>query len=224
MIEKPAYDLVVFDWDGTMMDTTALITKSIQYAAREMGLKVPSDDLASSIIGLDWKNALAIAVPDLPLGRAEEFAAHYRAHYVPNEEQVYLFPGMEALVRELKASGVTVAVATGKSRRGLNRVLELTGLTDVFFTTKTADVCAPKPNPDMLEEIAIETGVDKARTVMVGDTTHDLYMAKHYGCDGIGMTWGAMRTEDLVKAEPVAIVGNAEELRKVLAGEQLARP
>lgn len=218
MIEHSKYDAVVFDWDGTMMDTTALIVKSIQHAAREMGIPVPSDEVASSIIGLDWRSALRIAVPDLPMERAMEFGEHYQAHYVPNEKRVFLFPGMAELAKELKASGVAVAVATGKSRRGLNRTLETTGLTDLFVTTKTADECTPKPHPEMLEEISIETGVDKSRMVMVGDTTHDLFMAKKFGCDGIGMTWGAMRAEELLKAEPVALVKNAEELRRLLGG------
>lgn len=212
----PRWDLVVFDWDGTIMDTTALITKSIQHAAREMGLPVPSDKIASSVIGLGWQRALAIAVPELDLSRAQEFAEHYKQFYLPNEEHVWLFDGMADLVRSLNAAGVQTAVATGKSRRGLDRVLELTRLADAFTTTKTADETAPKPHPAMLEEIGIETGVPPERTVMIGDTTHDLYMARAYHCAGIGMTWGAMRAEDLLPACPVALCDDAAALREAL--------
>lgn len=216
MIEIHRWDLVVFDWDGTIMDTTALITKSIQHAAREMGLRVPDDSLASSVIGLDWRRALAKAVPDLPLERAQEFAEIYKTFYLPNEERVWLFDGMSSLVRDLQSAGIMTAVATGKSRRGLDRVLTLTGLGDAFTTTKTADETAPKPHPDMLEEIAVETGADPSRTVMIGDTTHDLFMAKAYGCDAIGMTWGAMPAEELLKASPLALCSTAQQLRAVL--------
>lgn len=210
------YDLVVFDWDGTILDTTAAIALSIQYACSKLGLPVPSTMKAKSVIGLGWQDAIKIVAPTLSAEDYPDFSHLYAERYRPAELEVHLFDGIEPLIAALHAAGVELAVATGKSRRGLDRVLEQTGLRRFFGTTKTADQCAPKPNPDMLEEIGVETGISTARTVMVGDTTHDLFMAKAYGCRGVGVTYGAMTRAMLLDAEPAALCDSVQALRRTL--------
>ena len=167
----PKYDLFVFDWDGTVMDTTALIAKGIQHAAREMGFAVPAFRDACGVIGLDWRSALLKVVPDCPESEHMRFGEIYREWYIPHEADVILFPGMRELIVGLHARGLRTAVATGKSREGLRRVFERTGLESFFLTTQTASECLPKPNAEMLEKIGIERGGAPERTVMIGDTT-----------------------------------------------------
>lgn len=211
-----AYDLVVFDWDGTILDTTAAIALAIQHACGKLGLPVPSTMKAKSVIGLGWEAAIKIVAPTLSPEDFPDFAHAYAERYRPAELEVHLFDGIEALLKDLRAAGAELAVATGKSRRGLDRVLEQTGLRPLFSTTKTADMCAPKPNPDMLEEIAVETGMTPERMVMVGDTTHDLFMAKTFGCRGVGVAYGAMTRGMLLEAEPAAVCDSVAALRRTL--------
>ena len=210
------YKLVVFDWDGTILDTTAAIAISIQYAAEKMGLPVPSATKARSVIGLGWRDAMKIIAPTCPEEEFPQFGAYYVERYRPEEGKVHLFPGIEHVIRTLHERGVTLAIATGKSRRGLNRVLEATGLGKYFADTETADENPSKPDPGMLEAVAIATGIDPADTIMVGDTTHDLGMANAWGCRSIGMTYGAMTAEMLEREKPVALCRDAEELARVL--------
>lgn len=215
------YDLVVFDWDGTVLDTTAAIALSIQHACEKMRLPVPSTKLANSVIGLGWREAIRIIAPTCPVEEYQTFSKYYAAHYRSLENEVHFFPGIEALIRALASAGVTLAVATGKSRRGLDRVLKMTGLAECFSATRTADMCASKPNPDMLEEIGIETCIAAERTIMVGDTTHDLYMARAYGCRGIGVTYGAMSAESLLEAEPILLCNDVPALARALGADVL---
>ncbi len=210
------YDLVVFDWDGTLMDTTALIARGIMHAAKVLGYPVPSFEEASSTIGLGWQEILQKTIPGCPPSRYPELLELYRTWYLPNEEKVFLFPGARKLLEGLHAEGVTLAVATGKSRRGLDRVFRRTGLGPLFASTHTAEECEPKPHPDMLERIAVETGIDRRRTVMVGDTTHDLFMARNYGCDSIAMTQGAQSVRELMMGEPAALCRSMAELARAL--------
>ena len=218
------YDLVVFDWDGTILDTTAAISLSIQRAAEKMGLPVPSTQRANAVIGLGWREAIQIVAPTCPVEEYRTFSSFYAQSYLALEEEVHLFPGIEALIRALAGAGVSLAVATGKSCRGLARALEKTGLAECFCATRTADVCASKPNPEMLEEIGIETCIAPERTIMVGDTTHDLLMARAYGCRGIGVTYGAMTRSMLLEASPAAVCANVPELAHVLGAESLLKP
>lgn len=211
-----SYKLVVFDWDGTILDTTAAIAISIQYAAEKMGLPVPSATKARSVIGLGWRDAMKIIAPTCPEEEFPQFGAYYVERYRPEEGKVHLFPGIENVIRTLHERGVTLAIATGKSRRGLNRVLEATGLGKYFTDTETADENPSKPDPGMLEAIGIATGIEPADTIMVGDTTHDLGMANAWGCRSIGMTYGAMTAEMLEAEKPVALCRDAEELARVL--------
>ena len=185
------FDLVVFDWDGTVVDSTALIARCIQRAAADLGLVVPSDREASQVIGLGLRDALARAVPDLPPERIEEFSLRYRDHYLAREPEIVLFAGMRELLVELIEDGARLAVATGKSRAGLARALDATGLRPLFEATRCADQTHSKPHPAMLLELADETAVAPQAMLMIGDTVHDLQMARHAGAAALGVTYGA---------------------------------
>ncbi len=219
----PKYDLFVFDWDGTIMDTTALIAKGIQHAAREMGYAVPTFEDACGVIGLDWRSAILKVVPECPEREHDRFGAIYRAWYIPHEADVILFPGMRELIMGFQARGLHTAIATGKSREGLRRVFARTGLEPYFETTQTASECLPKPNSEMLEKIEIELGVPPERTVMIGDTTHDVIMAKRFGCDVVAMTYGASTPDDLVASEPTILCDDVKALAAFLGVSALVK-
>ncbi|MEF9994991.1 MAG: HAD-IA family hydrolase [Burkholderiaceae bacterium] len=206
------FDLLVFDWDGTVVDSTAFITRSIQLAAADLGLPVPDDRQASHVIGLGLREALARAVPELPPERLEEFSLRYRHHYFAREPDIVLFGGMRELLVERVESGCRLAVATGKSRIGLARALEATGLTSMFEATRCADQTHSKPHPAMLLEISVETGVDPSRMLMIGDTTHDLQMAINAGTAGVGVTYGAHPRASLAATAPLALVDSVPDL------------
>ena len=207
------YDLLVFDWDGTLMDSTGAITGAIQAACRDMGLPVPTREQASYVIGLGLNDALRHAAPDLPMADYPKLAQSYRKHYFALDETLILFDGVLDLLRDLKTAGYGLAVATGKSRLGLNRAMDRPELRGLFDTTRTAEESFSKPHPAMLQEIMAEMGVDPARTVMVGDTTHDLQMARNAACDAVGVSYGAHPAEHLETLDPVALARSVPELR-----------
>ena len=189
------FDLIVFDWDGTLMDSTAHITRSIQAACRDLGLPVPADEAASYVIGLGLRDALQIAAPTLDPSDYPRLADRYRYHFLLKDSQIELFKGARELLEELRDAGYLLAVATGKSRVGLNRALDAAGLMRMFDGTRCADETFSKPHPAMLHELTRELGQDLGRTVMIGDTTHDLQMAQNAGTAGIGVAYGAHRAD-----------------------------
>jgi phosphoglycolate phosphatase len=205
------FDLVVFDWDGTLINSTATIARSIQQAAADLGLPVPDYETASHVIGLGLHDALAHAVPQLPRERITEFAAHYRYHYLANEQSLELFAGVRELLGWLGGEK-TLAIATGKSTAGLSRGLQATDLGALFAATRCADQCEPKPHPAMLRELATELGVDPERILMIGDTTHDLQMASAAGAGAVGVTYGAHPRAQLAALAPLALVDSIEDL------------
>ena len=207
------FDLVVFDWDGTVVDSTAMIARSIQKAAADLGLRVPSLERASHVIGLGLRDALAAAVPDLAADRIEAFTERYRHHYIAIEQEIVLFSGIRELLVELTESGAVLAVATGKSRRGLDRSLAATGLGMFFAESRCADETHPKPHPAMLHEITAALAMSRQRTVMIGDTTHDLAMARSAGTASIGVTYGAHPRAQLEAEGALALVDDVAELR-----------
>lgn len=212
----PPYELVVFDWDGTVVDSTASIARSIQQAAADLGLAVPSTAQASHVIGLGLRDALAAAVPDLGADRIEEFSERYRHHYLAVEQDIVLFEGIRELLAALAADGARLAVATGKSRRGLDRAFESSGLGSYFEASRCADETRPKPHPAMLQELTTLLAVRRERTVMVGDTSHDLAMARAAGTAAVGVTYGAHPRAQLVQFEPAALVDTVEALHRWL--------
>ncbi|MDR1227818.1 MAG: HAD-IA family hydrolase [Azoarcus sp.] len=206
------FDLIVFDWDGTLMDSTAAIAHAIQSACRDLGLSVPDDIRARHVIGLGLAEALQYAAPDLPAREYPKIAERYRHHYFAANETLTLFPGIAGLLAWLRREGRLLAVATGKSRAGLDRVLDQSGLGSLFHATRCADECFSKPHPAMLEELMAELGAASGKTLMIGDTTHDLRMAKNAGAAGVGVGFGAHPLAALRAETPLACVETPEEL------------
>jgi phosphoglycolate phosphatase len=212
------YDLIVFDWDGTVMDSTAVIAGSIQAACRDLDLPVPSDEAARHVIGMGLAQALRHAVPDAPEEMLQPMVERYRHHYLAQDEAIPLFAGAREMIAELHDAGYLLAVATGKSHIGLDRALRSSGMGIYFHAMRTADRTFSKPHPAMLLEIMDELGVESARVLMVGDTTHDLQMAINAGVDAVGMTHGAHPQEQLGELQPLALLDDFGELRNWLAG------
>lgn len=185
------YELIVFDWDGTLMDSAGMIVHCVQAAARDIGVAPPSDERARHIIGLGLVEALRQALPDLPEARYDELVERYRHHYLAKDHELDLFAGVSVMIESLSAQQRHLAVATGKSRRGLDRSLEHSGLGRHFHATRCADECHSKPHPQMLDELMAEFAVPPAQTLMIGDTTHDLLMAKNAGVDAVAVSYGA---------------------------------
>lgn len=210
------YDLIVFDWDGTVMDSTAVIANSIQSACRDLELTVPTDEVARHVIGLGLDQALRYAVPSAGASRHAELVARYRHHFFSQENAMPLFKGAEALMQELREDGYLLAVATGKNRNGLDRALKASNMTQYFHATRTADQTVSKPDPTMLHEIMEELEVSAPRALMVGDTTHDLQMAVNAGVASIGMTHGAHPADQLLELKPLALLEDFENLREWL--------
>lgn len=206
------FDLIVFDWDGTLIDSTATIARAIQHAAADLALPVPDLATASHVIGLGLHDALARAVPDLPQARVAEFSARYRYHYLANEESLDLFGGARELLEWIARAGRRLAIATGKSQAGLVRALAATELAPLFAATRCADQTSPKPHPAMLLELADELDVALDRVLMIGDTTHDLQMARAARASAVGVTYGAHPRAQLAALEPLALVDSVADL------------
>jgi len=211
------YRLLVFDWDGTIVDTAALIVDCIQAAARDLGVAAPKRERASHVIGLGLRDALRAALPDLPESRHAEFATRYRAHFLAREHEMRPFPGVPALLEALALRGHRLAVATGKSRAGLERALAQTGLRALFAATRCADECRPKPHPAMLEALLRQFDCAPQAALMIGDTSHDVAMAHAAEVDALGVLWGAHPELELRAAAPRACVATVEELSAWLA-------
>ena len=209
----PHYRLVVFDWDGTLIDSASAIIECIQQSACEMGLRVPARERASHVIGLGLHDSLRHAVPELRREGYDEFASLYRKHFLAREDAMLPFPGARELLAELEAQGRWLAIATGKSRRGLDRALDANGLRKHFVASRCADETHPKPHPAMLEELSGELGVALQAVLMVGDTTHDLEMASRANVDAVAVTYGAHPAASLRALAPRALVGSVAELR-----------
>lgn len=210
------YDLLVFDWDGTVMDSTAVIVRSIQAAARDLGLPVPADAVASHVIGLGLTDALRHAVPSLARDEYPRLVERYVAHWRAHEDDLVLFAGVETLLADLRGRDYRLAVATGKSRAGLDRVLARGGLTAAFDWTRCADETRSKPHPQMLIDIMARFDAPPERTLMIGDTTHDAQMAANAGAHALAVAYGAHPREQLAAFKPRAVVGSVAELSKWL--------
>ncbi|MDH3319497.1 MAG: HAD-IA family hydrolase [Betaproteobacteria bacterium] len=210
------YNLIVFDWDGTLIDSAGAIVECIQHAARELGLDVPDRERASHVIGLGLQDSLRHAVPSLPQERTMEFVASYRREFLAREDRMQLFPGVVEMLDALRDRGHALAVATGKSRRGLERALDGSGLRTYFATSRCADESEAKPHPAMLRELMRELNVEPARALMIGDTSHDLRMAAAAGVDALAVSHGAHAESDLRALQPRACLAGVPELRQWL--------
>jgi phosphoglycolate phosphatase len=211
------YPLLVFDWDGTLIDSAPTIVACIQAACRDLGLTVPDEARASHVIGLGLKDALAYAIPGLPADDYARVVESYRRHFLARDPEIPLFPGAQAMLAGLKARGHTLAIATGKSRAGLTRALNNTGLRPLFAASRCADECASKPAPDMLCELMEELETNAVNTLMIGDTVHDLQMAAHAGVQAVAVSHGAHPKSDLAALAPLACLEDIDELTLWLA-------
>jgi phosphoglycolate phosphatase len=214
---RKQFDLIVFDWDGTLMDSTATIAKAIQGAAKDLGLPVPSDQAASHVIGLGLMEAMQAVMPDIEPALYPRMVERYRYHFLAKDHELVLFDGVREMLAELSQQGYFLAVATGKSRVGLNRALNAVGLLSLFDATRCADETFSKPHPAMLQELTRELGQDMRRTVMIGDTTHDLLMANNAGAAGIAVEYGAHPLNQLEACKPVFSAKTVRELHDWLS-------
>ncbi len=206
------FDLIAFDWDGTLFDSTAIITRSIQAAVRDVGGTVPSQQQASYVIGMGLMQALAHAAPDVPKDRYPQLGERYRHHYEKHQDDISLFEGVLPMLTELKQRAHWLSVATGKSRGGLNVALKAVALQGLFDGSRTADETAGKPSPMMLLELMSEFGVEPQRTLMIGDTTHDLQMALNAGCPSVGVSYGAHEPDAFDVLQPLFVAHSVSEL------------
>ena len=206
------FDLIAFDWDGTLCDSTAIIVRCIQQAVCDVGGAMPSDEAASYVIGMGLMQALAHAAPDVPRERYTELGNRYRYHYLQHQDDLSLFHGTLPLLQMLRERGHLLTVATGKSRRGLNEALHSAQLRGVFDGSRTADETAGKPHPLMLHELMAEFDVPPERTLMIGDTTHDLQMAQAAGCASVGVSYGAHPSDGFAAYGPLAVVDSMSAL------------
>ena len=210
-----SYRLLVFDWDGTIIDSASAIVDCICAAARDTGIPVPPRERAAHTIGLGLHDALRFAVPELPAERYADFVAHYRKHFLACQDSMQLFDGMRELLSELRKTHV-LAIATGKSRRGLDRALEAGDLKAYFTASRCADETNPKPHPAMLLELMDELNASKERTLMIGDTSHDLEMARAAGVDALAVTYGAHPEAGLRACAPLGCFSSVKELNEWL--------
>jgi phosphoglycolate phosphatase len=210
------YDLIVFDWDGTLFDSTTLIVRCIQASCADLGVAVPDDERAAWVIGLGLHDALQHAAPGLPRERYAELGARYRHHYIARQHELLLFPGTLAMLQALKERQHLLAVATGKGRQGLDEALAHAQLQGVFDGTRTADQTASKPNPLMLQQLMREFGVAPERTLMIGDTTHDLLMAVNAGTPRVAVSYGAHAPEAFAAHAPLFVAHSTGELHRWL--------
>jgi phosphoglycolate phosphatase len=211
------YDLVIFDWDGTLMDSTAVIAASLQEACRDVGCPVPTREEALFVIGLNMADSFKRVVPMLDEEGRLQLANRYRHHFLAREHEAPLFAGVREMLADLHARGRRLAVATGKARRGLDRALGATGLASWFEATRCADEGFAKPHPGMLLMLLEMTGVEPARALMVGDTIHDLELAANAGVDALAVSYGAHEEELLATRPALARMRSVPELHRWLA-------
>jgi phosphoglycolate phosphatase len=210
---KQSFELLVFDWDGTLMDSEARIVECVRAAVTELGLEVPPENSIRNIIGLGLTEAITALFPQADSHLVQEIAGHYRQHFLfKNQTPMPLFDGVEETLRELESRGYLLAVATGKSRRGLERSLEHTQLGSLFHATRCADETFSKPHPEMLLQIMDELGVTPTETLMIGDTEYDMQMASNAGTASLAVSCGVHEVERLQQHGPKACLQGVPEM------------
>ena len=212
------FKLLVFDWDGTLMDSEARIVSCVKGAARDMAIECPTDDQIRNIIGLGLREALEMLFPGSDNRFKEQFIDHYRRYFL-NEDSTpsLLFPHSHEVLNNLAEADYLMAVATGKGRPGLNKVLDETGLGSLFHTTRCADETFSKPHPEMLIQIMDELGVEPEETLMIGDTEYDLQMAINAKTHGLAVSYGVHEVSRLNQFNPLGCLDDIAELTDWLA-------
>lgn len=206
------FDLIAFDWDGTIINSTGLIAECIQLAAADVGLPIPTTIGAKHIIGLSLTQSIQTLFPNLSTGDQQRFAIAFRNHYIPRDDEAPLYDGIPELLTSLHHPERFLAVATGKPRLGLERAFGYTGLKPHFHYSRCADEGLPKPNPDMLFKLMAFTGVAADRVLMIGDTTHDLQLAKNAGVAAVAVTYGAHPATAFTDYQAEAVVDTVAQL------------
>jgi len=211
---KAAHDLIVFDWDGTLMDSEAKIVRCIQGAAQDLDISDPGPAAIRHIIGLGLQEAVQALFPDEPDVRRLQLIARYRLHFLELDNTAMpLFPGVREGLAALVEQGYLLAVATGKARRGLERVLEETGTRHLFVASRCADEAFSKPHPRMLEDILEMTGIDRRQAIMVGDTVYDMEMARNAGVEGLAVSYGVHAREHLLDSGALACLDTFSDIQ-----------
>ncbi|OQW69511.1 MAG: HAD family hydrolase [Proteobacteria bacterium ST_bin12] len=203
--KNKAFDLIVWDWDGTLANSTGMIVNAIVKAAEQVGLPTLDPQDASNIIGLGLKESIYALYGDIPTEKAQALAAQYSTNYYAGESEIPLFDSAKETIIELNRRGYKLAVATGKGRRGLNLALQHCGLTNYFHATRTVDECFSKPHPQMLDELMDLLVATPERTLMIGDTSYDLQMAQNAGVASVAVSFGAQTQDKLVGYNPLKI-------------------
>ena len=206
------FDLIVWDWDGTLSNSTGMITEAFVSAAAQVGLlKVPAENV-TNIIGLGLKESIQAVYGDIAPELAQKLAQQYSANYYAGEQAIPLFEGAKDTIIELHRRGYKVAVATGKGRRGLNLALQHCGLASYFHGTRTVDECNSKPHPQMLDELMDECVTTPERTLMIGDTSYDMQMAANAGVPAAAVTFGAHSREKLLSYNCIQMFNRFDDL------------
>ncbi len=214
---KNRFDLIIFDWDGTLVDSIDWIVHCIQQAAEVNACPVPPAQAAKDIIGLSIENAIETLFPSVEADIRQKMVGHYTQSFFSRQiSREDLFPGVYHMLQQFKARGYRLAVATGKKSSGLTQAITATGVADLFCTTRCSDQTASKPDPLMIDEIVTELGVSKQRTLMVGDSVHDLQMALNAEVASIAVTCGAHSAEILQPYRPLRCLGYPSELLDIL--------
>lgn len=211
------FKLVIFDWDGTLMDSCPRIISSVQTTAKKMGLNIPSDDDVKGIIGISLRPAIKILFPEAGDAVTEQIVEHYAQEYVHlSEVESPLFDGAQTLLDKLHGNNIQMAVATGKARRGLERVFEQTQTKHLFASSICADEAKSKPHPEMLQVLLARFGLQPSEAVFVGDTKHDLSMAKQINMPCIGVTHGAGSKTELLAHSPDYLADDLHQIKQFL--------
>ena len=213
MLAHPC-ELLIFDWDGTVVDSTPTITQAILSACRDVGVDVPDAQEASWVIGLGLQDALSRVAPDLSQSRQAQLVERFRFHYLSQDKFLRPFPGMVEIFEQCRTADIPLAVTTGKSRVGLERAFEATGTRHFFQTSRCADESDPKPAPTMVLEICKELSIEPHAALVIGDTTHDILMAKSAGAPVLAVGYGAHRAEELLAAEPIDCMASVPQLNE----------
>ena len=225
MPESPRrYRLLAFDWDGTLADSTALIAGALQQTCREMGLTVPDDTTAKHVIGLGYQDSIRYLAPTLEAKHHAHFTERFGAHYLTGDASIPLFDGVRQMLVELDARGFLLGIATGKSRRGLTRVLAQHGIAHHFGVSRCADEGFPKPHPDMLLALMDQAAVAPEETLMIGDTTHDLQLARNAGVASLAVAYGAHPPQGLAETWPLATVHSDHRVAGMAGDERVVGP
>jgi len=214
---KNPFKLLVFDWDGTLMDSEARIVDCVRAAVRDLGLDVPEDDRIRNIIGLGLSEAVNTLLPGVDETLNRGIVERYRQHFlVENKTPSRLFEGVRETLVDLEADGYLLAVATGKGRRGLDEALEDTGLGGMFLATRCSDETFSKPHPEMLLQLMDELGVEREDTLMIGDTEYDMQMAINAGTRMLGVSYGVHSADRLARHGPLGVVDSVKQIPALL--------